>query len=215
MSATLVTAIMPTRGRSDFARRALAAFHAQTYPNKQIVIADDCDDPSFLIAPCDSIYFRLACRWNIPQKRNMCCARAEGDIIIHWDSDDWSAPERIADQVERLESSGKAVTGYDSILFNEPRTGRWGRYYLPYADFGFGTSLCYRREFWRENQFNDQLAIGEDGDFCKRAYVSGQFIKANGDRFMVARAHPGNTSAKDMGNTLPIEPDMIPVGFAA
>ncbi len=55
----------------------------------------------------------------IGAKRNFGCEHAEGEIIAHWDDDDYSAPGRLADQVERLRESGKAVTGFHSMRFTD------------------------------------------------------------------------------------------------
>jgi hypothetical protein len=38
---------------------------------------------------------------------------------IHWDDDDYSAPERISVQVERLRVSGKPLTGFHTRLEGE------------------------------------------------------------------------------------------------
>jgi hypothetical protein len=43
----LVSAIMPTRARPQFAREAVDLFLAQTWPNKELVILDDEEHPSF------------------------------------------------------------------------------------------------------------------------------------------------------------------------
>ena len=62
----------------------------------------------------------------IGAKRNYGCERAAGDVIAHWDDDDYSAPERLADQVQRLLESGKAVTGFHSMRFTDGV--RWWKY---------------------------------------------------------------------------------------
>jgi hypothetical protein len=111
------------------------------------------------------------------------------DIILHWDSDDWSHPNRIAEQVALLESSGKQCVGYRDMLFWRLCPGCWtGNSWLPlcpkccphckglggeawlYANrqptYCLGTSLCYWRSVWEAKPFPDlpkgKGSTGED-----------------------------------------------------
>jgi len=220
----LVSAIMPTRGRQKWARQAMRSFMAQTYEPKELVILDDADDLSypdadqmpelkyFMAIRSIKYYMSVGPQCSIPEKRNWCCEMASGKIVIHWDSDDWSAPNRIADQVQRLEESDKAMTGYNSILFYEEQTAIWGRYVLDNVS-AFGTSLCYRKSWWMDHPFDEALTIGEDNRAVMIAGGEQQFVTADGTSMMVARVHAGNTSHKDMGNCRPIDPAIIPKGF--
>lgn len=210
----LVTCIMPTRGRGPWAAQAVNSFLRQSYPNKQLLILDDADEPSFpeaVLLLQGVAYLRLDDRLNIPQKRNLLCRFAAGEIIAHFDSDDWSVPERIADQVERLDQTGVSVTGYHSILFTD-QDSRWGRYVGDVA-YALGSSLCYYKKWWQRSPFDESKTIGEDNDFVYQARNAQQFISVEGPSMMVARVHPGNTSAKNVSDYRPVEPSMIPVGF--
>jgi len=162
----LVSAIMPTSGRPEMAARAIECFDAQTWPDKELVIADDPHAPSFPegVERWDIEYFRIG-RLEVGAKRNICCGRSRGEVILHWDDDDYSAPGRIADQVARLVASGKSVTGYNSMLF-EGDGELWQ--YTGGEECTLGTSLCYWRDYWKEHPFLS-LQIGEDGDFVRRA----------------------------------------------
>lgn len=211
----LVSAIMPTRGRQEWAQQALECFLGQTYANKELVILDDADDPSFHSLPLGVTgvtYERHYRRRTIGAKRNIAVMLARGEIIMHWDSDDWSDSTRMADQVKRLQESGKAVTGYHSILFHEKETDIWGRWVLDPFE-AFGTSLCYLKSWWHDHPFNEAVTIGEDNKFVTEANNNSQVISVPGESMIVARAHPGNTSPKDMGNCRPVNPSMIPAGF--
>ncbi len=92
----LISSIMPTKGRVEFAARAYQSWLDQTtaYVRRELVILDDEEDPSFpdqWSFPESVKYSRVEGALNIPQKRNLCCEIAQGDIIMHLDSDDWSA----------------------------------------------------------------------------------------------------------------------------
>jgi glycosyltransferase involved in cell wall biosynthesis len=205
---------MPTRGRREWAQSALDCFLRQSYPLKELVIIDDLADPSFK-SPGLGIEYWLSQSRNIGWKRNEACRMATGEIIMHWDSDDWSNSDRMAEQVAFLEASGKQVTGYSTLLFHEGNTGKWGRY-LGDRHYSLGTSLCYFKSWWERHPFNEAVTVGEDNQFVSDAVNEGAFISQEGRGMMVARVHTDNTTPKDMGNfTGTVTPADIPVGFTA
>lgn len=194
----LVSAIMPTRARPQFAREAVNLFLAQTWPNKELVIVDDEDAPS-IPGPLSVAYTlnmenvnfryeRLRTKQSIGAKRNIACSRAQGEIIIHFDDDDHSAPGRMADQVERLLSSGLELTGYSEMLFFD---GNVWRMYSGRKDYILGTSFCYRKSLWERHPFT-WANIGEDLAFQRG--IPHTAVPAGS--LMWARTHPGNTSKR-------------------
>src|SRR5215510_16345784 len=100
----LVSAIMPTHNRRPFVPKAIEYFLRQDYPQRELIILDDGTDPIVDLAPNDQRirYFRQNQKRNIGAKRNLTCEEARGEIIIHWDDDDWMADWRISYQVTSL-----------------------------------------------------------------------------------------------------------------
>lgn len=190
MNSPLVTAIMPTRNRREFVPAAIELFLAQDWPNKELIVIDDgFDRIGDLIPPGGLVrYYHLQERRTVGQKRNIACSRAEGEIILHWDDDDWYAPGRMTDQVNRHMEAGAVVTGYHTIYFADDELERaWqykgGRFYA------VGASLCYRREYWITHPFID-IDRGEDNNMlCQASSVA----SADGRNMLVARVHGGNT----------------------
>ena len=211
---------MPTKGRHQFAMQAVESFLSQLYPWKELIIVDDMQEPSFLEPLRDPQihYYREFATAGLGLKRNRCCHLANGSIICHWDDDDWSSPQRMGDQVCRLEDTLKQVTGYRTMLFYDPlNEPHWGRY-AEQADYALGTSLCYWKSWWEQNPFIDipfgnRLCVGEDNDFIYRAQQAGQFICSDGLGIMVARIHTGCTSPKNITDYRPVDSRMIPAGF--
>lgn len=198
----LVSAILPTRGRQDWARVAVQCFESQTYSHKELVILDDADEPSFPDAvPLPSTYCRTSVR-DIGTKRNHCCRLAKGDIIWHLDSDDWSAPERMNEQVKQLEESGKDLVGYCSMLFYAEHLEETKRYYRYQhtPSWALGTSLTYKKSFWNSHPFpqNKNRNSGEDNDMVTTARHAKRFSAFEGNQMMVARIHTGNTATKTL-----------------
>lgn len=216
----LVSAIMPTRGRREFARLAVESFLAQTYEPKELVVLDDYRDPSFpagkatFQAQHPIIYELDKAPGTIPARRNRCCAIAGGEIICHWDSDDWSAPERISDQVARLEEHSAEVTGYSSPFFWDVAKSKLYQY-LARPKFAVGTSLCYRKRFLNEFRFPEALSHGEDNEMVEFARRRNVLAVALGGPMIVARVHPDNTCKKILGspNYRPVSIDECPSDF--
>jgi glycosyltransferase involved in cell wall biosynthesis len=187
----LVSCIMPTRGRPAFARHSLACFICQTWEPLELVVIDDADDRSFP----DGLdlrgvqYHRMRHRLTIGQKRNIAISRANGDILCHFDDDDHSAPGRIADQVQRLETASAGVTGYCAMVFRDETGRRWK--YTGKPNYALGTSLMYTRDFWKIQPFNPDLNEGEDNAMVHRAVG---LVAVDAGEMMWATIHGGNTS---------------------
>ncbi len=129
-------------------------------------------------------------------KRNFGCELAAGEIIAHWDDDDYSAPGRLSDQVGRLQSSGKAVTGYNQMLFTDGKDW-WS--YDGIGNWAIGTSLCYRKDWWVAHPFLS-LQVGEDGQFVGEAQGQKQIVAIPAGDLMTATVHSGNTSPRRLAD---------------
>jgi glycosyltransferase involved in cell wall biosynthesis len=132
----------------------------------------------------------------VGEKRNFGCEQVDSDVVCHWDDDDYSAPGRLADQLQRLRESGKAVTGYSAMRFTDGE--RWWQY-RGEAGYVLGTSLCYRRNWWQAHPFQAKQ-VGEDNDFVYEAQSCRELAAADGNEFMYATNHAGNTSPRMIGD---------------
>ena len=207
---------MPTRGRCEMAAQAVECFLSQSYPVKELVILDDFDTPSFpngIAHPLIRYYQTENIVFNIPTKRNRVNGLAHGDYIFHVDSDDWSAPNRMAEQVQRLEETGLAVTGYNEMLFIDEERNivleyRIGRRYA------CGSSLCYLKSWWEHHKFPEKEFTGSDNRFVRAALESNQLDCVAGGGSLVARIHQGNTNRRERGaNYHAADASRIPADF--
>jgi glycosyltransferase involved in cell wall biosynthesis len=206
---------MPTCDRPAFVPIAIACFLAQDFTDSELVILDDgAGKVAGLIPQSDRIrYFPLEGKLKTGQKRNMGANLAHGEIVVHLDDDDWSAPNRISQQVARLESSGKQVTGYNSVLFYDSRDGKCYRY-RGGNTYTLGTSQCYRKTWWAGHRFQESQ-IGEDTAFGHEAAKFKQLDAVPGEGMIVAVVHGKNTSPKPLNSTIyaPVERSVLPAGF--
>lgn len=188
-----MTCLCITRNRREWLPKAIQCFQKQTYPARELLIVSDGADVRDLVPQDDRIrHIHIEGSANIGEKRNFGCDRARGEIIAVWDDDDWSAPTRLSDQVDRLVSSGKGVTGYRTILFTNGR--QWWRYEGK-PNYSLGTALCFRAFWWRGHNFRC-LQIGEDNAFVEQAARLGELVATDAGELMVATVHDNNTSPK-------------------
>lgn len=122
-------------------------------------------------------------------KRNFCCEQARGEVIVHWDDDDWSHPKRIAEQIEIL-NAGAQVTGYFAMPFD---AGDKSWLYQSHEQYALGTSLAYRKSWWQKNRFPPDQ-IGEDTAFVRKSLHV--LVSRDGRNRMVASTHAANTSPR-------------------
>jgi glycosyltransferase involved in cell wall biosynthesis len=191
----LVTCVCLTRNRREWLPKAIDCFLAQTYEPRELLILADGQPVADLVPKSALIRFsQMPERLDIGPKRNAGVAMAYGRVIATWDDDDLSAPGRLEDQVFRLVTSGKSVTGYSSMKFTDGvRT--W--LYKGTPAVGIGSSLVYLRDWALQHPFPDKN-VGEDNGFVAAAMAEGQFIAAPAKDFMVATIHPGNTSVREI-----------------
>lgn len=205
ISGPLVSCIMPTCDRVAFVPLAIASFLRQDYPERELVILDDGAEPVKHVVPDDPRirYRRLPDRVVLGTKRNLACQEACGDVLLHWDDDDWYADGRISTQVGTLITTGADACGVRTLLFHDPLAGQAWRYQYP--DRGrpwvAGSSLAYTRTFWERNEFA-AIPKGEDTRFLWRG-GSRRIIALDEPALVVATLHGGNTSSRtSRDNTL-------------
>jgi glycosyltransferase involved in cell wall biosynthesis len=193
---------MPTANRRRFVPAAIAQFLAQDFPAAELVILDDGADAVGDLVPTHPAirYLRTQNHRSLGAKRNAACEAAHGDIILHWDDDDWYAPHRIRYQVEALTAGNAELCGIDRALCFDPRLpAAWEYVYPPVGPpWVYGATLCYRRAFWRAHPFPD-MNVGEDTCFAAAAQPR-QVRTLPDNLFFVALVHAANTSPKHVGD---------------
>ncbi|CAG0987841.1 GalNAc(5)-diNAcBac-PP-undecaprenol beta-1,3-glucosyltransferase [Anaerolineae bacterium] len=198
MPMPLVSCIMPTADRREFVPRAIECFLRQDYPEKELVILDDGGDGVADLIPADPRirYFQETQRRSVGAKRNWLCGQARGEVIAHWDDDDWYAPNRLGYQLAWLLDSGKDLCGINRPLFYEPSTRRAWEYVYPEGGRFWlsGSTLCYWRRYWLAHPFRD-VQVGEDNHFVWSGSAE-QMLVLPDHRFHVAIIHDRNTSPK-------------------
>jgi glycosyltransferase involved in cell wall biosynthesis len=207
---------MPTANRRKLLPLAIASFLSQDWPDKELIVIDDSPFPEgdLFVNVAGCTYLHTA-KMTIGAKRNLACEMASGDVILHFDSDDWSAPGRVRDQVERMVDSGKQVSGYHTLLFWNTLTSRAYKY-VGSPDYSCGTALCYSKSFWEANRFPDK-DFDEDNHMVRIARAAKQIVADDGCDHLVCRVHETNItqSSKRVGNNCwpEVTRDTVPAAF--
>ncbi len=159
MDEPLVSCIMPTRNRRAFVPLAITYFLRQDYLKRELVIVDDGADPIADLVPDDpSIhYLRMHRKRTLGATRNVACDAAQGELILHWDDDDWMASWRISYQVEGLCRSGADICGVNRLCYLDLRDRSAWQYTYPDGrrPYVCDSTMCYPKDFWRRNPFPD------------------------------------------------------------
>jgi glycosyltransferase involved in cell wall biosynthesis len=194
----LVSCIMPTANRRAFVGRAITQFLAQDYPRRELIVIDDGEASVADLIPDDKSvhYLRLGRRTPVGAKRNIACEVAQGEIIAHWDDDDWMAPEWLGSQVETLLTQHADICGLNNVLFYAPESRRGWRYvYDGQKPWICGGTLCYTKTYWARAPFS-RIDVGEDNAFVWSPQPKRIANNPRGELY-VGIIHPGNTSPKN------------------
>jgi hypothetical protein len=159
----MVAAVMLVSRGPEMVARAVASYNAQTY-SRRIMVSWPGNSGK-----------------TIGRYRNEAVESVHADIICHFDDDDWSHPNRIAEQVAFLQASGADAVGYREMLFwREPSSkdapgsvtfdgraftehdphpvelpGEAWLFSSPAPNYCLGTSLCYWRKTWERVPFQN------------------------------------------------------------
>lgn len=200
-AAPLVTCIMPTYNRRPFVPLALECFRLQSYPNRELIIVDDGSDPVEDLACREPgvRYIPLTRRMSVGAKRNLACREARGEIIAHWDDDDWYGPSRLDLQVLPILRGEADITGMEN------------RFVLSVADQRFwtvdrrvhrtmfvgdlhGGTILFRTSMWKGGVRYPDSSLGEDAYLLRQALRRGMRMqRIDNDGTFVYVRHGTNT----------------------
>lgn len=214
-----VSVIMPSN-RPDFLPRAIEIFRSQDWEDKELIIIPteyNTRRCGHLAVPEPNIkLFAVPPDCTIGERRNLACDWAEGEVIIHFDDDDWYAPNYITKSVEHLKATGADATGLSSAFFYLAPKGlgpesphaesAWEYSYTGSQPYVIGSGMCYYKRIWEQNDFKC-INEGEDAAFCANA---GRVIPHSYKEGMVAMIHARNTAShKQLRHMKQIDPNIV------
>jgi glycosyltransferase involved in cell wall biosynthesis len=193
---------MPTANRQKYIPLAIDYFLNQSFRDAELVIIDDGKESIKPLLPDHrriSYYFYPESLGTIGVKRNIACEKAKGEVIMHWDDDDYYGYEWIRKSLSALENSGADICGLNKILFYSPVAGKFWDYIdteneRPWLS---GATMTYLKSFWKSHPFKD-IQVGEDYDYI---WNTGAKIFAHDyNEGFIATLHAHNTTLKPFEN---------------
>ncbi len=177
----LVSCIMPTYNRRQFVPQALQHFLRQDYPNRELIIVDDGQDPiGDLSEGLPNVrYLRLPSRSSIGAKRNLACQHAQGELIAHWDDDDWYSSDRLRYQVAPILAGKADITGLENAFVLELPAGEFWKtnpqlHQQLFIGNVHGGTLVYRKELLAQGLRYPEINLAEDAHLLYYAMQRGK-----------------------------------------
>ena len=86
-------------------------------------------------------------------KRNLACELARGEIVVHWDDDDWHGVQRLSRQVAAIGQRRADVTALNLELMLDLPTGKFWSFDQSMLERGLfkgvlGATIAFRRSDW-------------------------------------------------------------------
>ena len=163
-----------------------------------MIVDDGTDEVGDLIPDDERLrYIRLGQRASIGHKRNIAVEQGRGEIIAHWDDDDWYAENRISFQVQPLLQGNAKVCGLDTgFLFNIVENTFWScgpnlHCRMFYADI-HGGSIVYAREVWEKYAKYPNASLAEDAAFLRAASTKVRIVKLPNKNVFIYVRHDTN-----------------------
>jgi glycosyltransferase involved in cell wall biosynthesis len=192
----LVSIITPTFGREAFLPAIAACVRSQSYQNIEWLVLDDSPEPSGAMTKDIGrklTYLHAPERLSVGAKRNALLAKANGEIVVHFDDDDFYGANYIETAVAFLQNgnfdvallSGFFVAHLNNNSFGYYRTRikdgpayafnkggvrpvDLGKINIPFIHLCFGWSYVYKKAVWEQGKF-EELNVFEDREFIRTA----------------------------------------------
>ena len=180
----LVSCIMPTGNRREWALQAVGYFLCQDHPDKELVIVDDGRDELERALPADPRirHLRVPEGMSIGAKRNRACELARGSVLVQWDDDDWHGPARVRTQVDLVRSGAADIVALaDPVFFDLDRWEFWScspeLHRRIFTLDVHGGTLAFRRSVWERLATYPDSSLAEDAAFLRAATRRGARLR--------------------------------------
>lgn len=230
---TSVSIVTPTYNREKFHDRILACVRSQTHRNIEWIVLDDSPRPSPVLASADPgmvRYMHSPKRMTGGEKRNVLADLASGDIIVHFDDDDYYSPEYVSAIVRRFASHAVDFINLRGWFVHDTRHGFFGYWDLTVKtglhfvcaeqgvaamnvgdgamfdnnELGWGFGYAYRKGVTRSVRF-PAMNWNHDGTFAlevQRRFPMGHLMDVSG--ICLHEIHNTNTSRAFAQSNIPL-----------
>ncbi|WP_164743477.1 glycosyltransferase family A protein [Microbacterium sulfonylureivorans] len=211
---------MATNRVSPFLAAALESLADQTHPRVEVIVVDDgSPDPEAIeatvMAATPSARILRRSPAGVSAARNAGASAATGELLVFFDDDDLSAPERLSRQATRLSSTPAAVACYcgmrtidaeGRVLVEADQTAVRDRLDVARRRTGIllGNLMVRRTEFEAVGGFDTSLTLAEDLDLVLNLSERGDFV-FEPEALFDYRLHGGNNTSRHRELTASID----------
>lgn len=220
-----ISIVVTTRNRPALLRSALRSAHAQTWPDKEVIVVDEASTEQTSILLANEFPQTKVIRHDAPlgpsAARNAGIAAARGDWVCFCDDDDLMHPEHLAQLLAAAlaapshclvsgRSRNFAVVGGNVVLGpaiwtppDRPDTETLTEFLEPSALRTIThATILWPRKLFESELWDEQLTFYEDFDLCSRAILGGRHVIGRETGMYYIRAHSGprlTTGAHEQG----------------
>ncbi len=224
----LISCLTVTSGRLTMLKEAMSCFAAQTYPNREMVVAVMGSERYYnailhhleSLGSSDIRLIRADRGTTLGAARNLTMEAARGSYFCQWDDDDLYHPERLRLQYESLSSAGADASFLTDLLqfYADDLALYWLDWSL-YAPHGAdkamlpGSMLVRRDARLRYPESGQDAHWGEDNAYRSQVFSQLRAVSLSGHGYLyVYRYHGRNIYGKEhhqILTRLAMEPDFI------
>ena len=193
-----VSICTPTFNRRPFIPIIIKCFENQTYPRDKmewIIIDDGTDKIEDLVAHLPYVkYFKYDEKMTLGKKRNILNEKAEGDIIVYMDDDDYYPPERVKHAVDTLIGS-KALCAGSSAMFIYFKHINKMYQFGPYGpNHSTAATFAFKKELLKQTKFDEDSSVAEERKFLKDYTIP--FVQLESTKSILVFSHVHNSFDK-------------------
>jgi len=195
-----VSICTPTFNRRPFIPALINCVKNQNYPLNRIewIIIDDGTDPiEDLVKDIKEVkYFKYDTKLTLGNKRNLCNKKAQGEIIVYMDDDDYYPTTRVSHAVQKLlENPDKLCAGSSEIHIWFSKLNKliqFGPYSENHATAG---TFAFKKKLLETCSFNEGESLSEEKHFLSNYQIP--LIQLDPIHVILCFSHNHNTFNKE------------------
>lgn len=208
-----VSVLVPTHDRRAWLPMLLRLVDRQDYPAElvELVVHDDGRDrvEDVFAGRPRTTYLRSDVRVPLGAKRNALAEAAKGEVLVHFDDDDWQPADRLRKAVEALRSGDVEVVGKSELCFWDLDTGALHQTHRIGPKHVTAGSMAYWKRYWEGSRFKPDPHT-EERQFLKNFEAKVVQLEGEPWRTVLCIAHGGNVLPKNRAMPrLPLRPEDV------
>lgn len=196
----LISCLCVTRERGCLLSRAIKSFKDQKYINKELVIVYEEDDLStgeYLSELLDNDIIKIEAvaspKLSLGELRNLAVEESKGEYFCQWDDDDWSHNNRLAFQMDVIQTSQMpACVMIYWLIFDALENQAYISNRRPWE----GSILCKKSLITNELKYEDTES-GEDTSIIKKLFSRNLIFPVVMPKLYIYVYHGGNIWSRD------------------